>query len=209
MVGGKNTINEAGEHGDSRRPSREKSSADVSADYLQYRLNGNSLDGKTMVHATPVPYDIKRPIQDLRGERIVTAIEPDGRMRLYVIDKNSSVKEVDTASTESLIEKSFDELAKSNDRKLEAAKSDPAKNKDLIEKLQAQKRAIALDKAKYGNNPDFRRTVNHSIAERLKSSGKVTGTSVTVLFLATTAMELFHRETYPDSDVLDFRILGP
>lgn len=189
---------------------REKTAADVSADHLQYRLNGNSLDGKTMVHATIVPYDIKRPIQDLRGERVVTAMEPDGRMRLYVIDKNSSVKEVDAKSTESVIERSFDELARAVDKKLEAAKLDPVKNRALIDKLEAEKRTIAADKARYANNSDFRRNVNHSIAERLKSTGKVTGPSVTVLFLATTALEVFfHKERYSDADVLDFRRLGP
>lgn len=48
-----------------------------------------------------------------------------------------------------------------------------------------------------------------NVAERLKSTSKVTGPSVTVLFLATTAMELIHLESHPNSDVLDFRTLGP
>lgn len=185
---------------------KEKGRADVSADYLQYSLNGKSLDGKTFVHATPTLYDIRKPLSELTGERILTAIGPDGRMKIFVLDKNRTVTELEAERSEKLVRESFDKLVEKVDARLKEARE--KKDKVLEEKLQLERERILADKKSYETNPEFRKNVNHELG---KNAGKVrrgAGAAVTVLFLTTCALEMFRQQSHGADLDLDIPIRG-
>jgi hypothetical protein len=187
---------------------REKMATDLSANFMQYELNGRRLvDSQAVPHATPVAVDLRTPLSEIKGQKVVTAMEPDGRLRIYVIDSKSTVKEIEGDKARELVEKAFDKMLASLDEKIKN-ETDEAVKKRLIEERQR----VLEEKERYAKDTEYRRSVNHELGKRMNSMrdgvGRVTGPAVTVLFLTTVALELFRRENHGSSDFLDITPTG-
>jgi hypothetical protein len=175
---------------------------------MQYEMNGRRLvDSQAVPHATPQGVDLRTPLNDIKGQRVVTAMEPDGRLRIYVVDSKSSVREIEGEKARELVEKAFDKVIESLDKKIQEEK-DEATKKRLIE----ERTKVLEEKTRYAKDAEFRKSVNHGLGQRMNSlrdgAGKVTGPAVTVLFLTTVALELFRRENHGSSDYLDITPTG-
>ncbi len=171
----------------------ERSVADLSANYLQYRLNNHSLNGTELVHATPFNADVVEEVAKLTGERIVTSMGPDGRIKIFVLNGGRSITEIDAIRTEELVKQGFDNWLRVCDKSIDEARK--AKNDELVKKLEERRARIVADRDRYNTEPEFRRTVNHQLGKANggtgnmeKVAGKV-GTVVTVLFLTTVAID--------------------
>lgn len=185
---------------------KEKGQADIAADYMQYSLNDKSLDGKTRVHPKEIAYDLKKPISELTGERIVTAMGPDGRMKIYVLDKNKTVTEVESERSERLVKEGFAKLVERCDEKIKEAER--AKDEKLVEKLRAERARILADQKAYETDPAFRKNVNHELTKHAGKFRRGAGIAVTVLFLTTVALEAFRQESHGSDLNLDIPITG-
>ncbi|MBX9695269.1 MAG: hypothetical protein K2Z81_22985, partial [Cyanobacteria bacterium] len=185
----------------------ESAASRTSADYTQYRLNGNSVDGKTFVHSSITEFDLKKPIAEMTGERVVTSVGADGRLRIYVINSNKNIiGEVSEKQAEELIEKSFGKLIKAVDEKIEKAKQE--KNAEQEAELRKQKAKLEGDLKRYKTEPEFRKALNGRLG-RLGSTARAgLGIGVTVLFLTTTVLDLYRKESNESDIDLNIPIHG-
>lgn len=185
---------------------REKAHADVAAEYLQFNLNGNSLDGREPIHATPpVAYDIKKPIAELMGERIVTSMGSDGRMKIFVLNKNKTVTELESERSEALIKDGFKKMVERCNEKIKEAEK--ANNKELVEKYKAERERILKDQHSYETDPAFKKNVHHEVAKHSKARARL-GAAVTVMFLVTYTLDHMRRESHGSDLNLDIDITG-
>ncbi|MBX9666761.1 MAG: hypothetical protein K2X93_04040 [Candidatus Obscuribacterales bacterium] len=186
----------------------EKAVVDLSANYLQYRMNNHSLNGSEVVHATPFSLDVVEEVAKLTGERIVTSMGPDGRIKIFVLRGGQSITEIDAARSEELVKRSFENWLKICDKNIEEARK--AKNEELVKRLQERRDRIVADQHRYNTEPEFRKTVNHQLGKANGGSGNMerltgkVGTVVTVLFLTTVAIDqLSKMNSEPE---LDFKV---
>ncbi len=178
----------------------ESIAAELSADFIQFRLNGNSVDGKTKLHDTSVSdFDLKRPIAEMLGERVVTSMGADGRLRIYVLNKNQSISEIDPARSEKLIKDSFTALLKALDDKISKARDD--KNESLEKKLLEERAKLQTDFDSYKNgNSSFRKNLFNKLGKLAHAGRAGVGVGVTVLFLTATALEYWRKDAH-ESDI--------
>lgn len=186
---------------------REKAAADLSADFLQFNLNGNSLDGRETIHATPpVAYDIKKPIAELTGERIVTSMGSDGRMKIFVLNKNKTVTELEAERSEALIKEGFKQLKDRCLEKIKQAEKDD--KKELAEKYKQELKKIEADQLRYEKDPAFRKTVHHELGKNTGRARAGLGAAVTVMFLITYTLDHMRKEDHGTDLNLDINISG-
>ncbi|MDZ4835829.1 MAG: dual specificity protein phosphatase family protein [Candidatus Melainabacteria bacterium] len=186
---------------------REKTHADLAADFLQFNLNGNSLDGREPIHATPpVSYDIKKPISELLGERIVTSMGSDGRMKIFVLNKNKTVTELESERSEALIKDGFKKMVERCNEKIKEAEK--AKNEELVEKYKAERERIVKDQRSYETDPAFRKAVHHDLARHASRARAGVGAAVTVMFLVTFTLDHMRKESHGSDLNLDIPISG-
>lgn len=167
---------------------REREASELSADYMRYKLNGNSLDGKLQIDRRPVPYDLKMPFEKMTGQRMFTVLQPDGRVKMYIIDKNSSINEIDAQRAEELIKKTFVNMLENIDADLRELEKQPEKNREAIEKLKEKRSKVEHEQKRYAAEPAYRATFHGRLGRALRD-GKVTSPAVTALFLISTAID--------------------
>ncbi len=160
----------------------EKSQANVSADYLQFCLNGKSLDGKTK-NAGHDNY--RKPLSDLTGVNLLAGIGENGRLKLYVVGQDKSITELDPTRSEKLVEEAFTALVGKLSKELEQAEME--NDQKRVEQLRAKLARLKVDKETYQTSAKYRESVHSKLT--MKSARGAVGLTVTALFLTTELLE--------------------
>lgn len=165
----------------------------VSADHLEYKLNGRTLvEGQPKPYKTPLSVDLSKPLaSELNVPRVVTAMDSNGRLCIYAIDGTHTLREVE--ASKELVGHAYEKLVESYNQKIEEARQ--KKDTKEVERLLAEQKRILDEGKRYQAEPQFAANVNRGLGAKIgrfvKGAG---GPTVTVLFLMTMALESMHKE---------------
>jgi hypothetical protein len=174
---------------------REKAVADTSADFVQYTLNDRRLvEGQPKVHDKLTSTNLERPLTELKGTKVVTCIDAEGRLRIFVMDSHSKATELSEADSMKLVEEAY-----KNEIRLLDEKIKNEKNTEQKAKLELEKQKMLDESKLYKENAEFRATKNAELARRI-SLGKVgaaSGGTVSALLVLTFVLEQIRHEKAP------------
>ncbi len=159
---------------------QEKANVDLSSEFLQFKLNGNSLNNKDRFNPTPEPFDAKKSA-DAACERVMIVNE-NGHVKI-IIGTDRRMTEMDLGRSRRSVEQGFDKVAGEYERKMETARK--SGDEKEFERLKLERDQIVQAKEKYQTDPEYRSRFNGRMAGAGGRFVAGAGIATTALFVIT------------------------
>lgn len=168
---------------------REKEKSDVSADYLQFVLNGKSIDGKTFGDCVTFDIDNVANLTHMKGEHLVAFTDSRGRIQMYIVNPVGPPTKLDEKLSKSMIEKGLQRLVDDCDMRIKREEQKSERNENLLAELKKDRQRNLDDLRSYRTSPRFQSSLHSRISRCSEILRSHSGKAVSIIILTTMLLE--------------------